>query len=414
MKSTAKLLTVGVACASIGIFVVAGWAVYPPAQHGIKATAVVEDEVIVKFKTGAAAAGISAAHGKFQARSLLKLAGVGADVVKLPAKKSLAELNKIVEEYKKDPNVEYAEVNGIMTALQAPEIETVGPGPDDPGFAQLWGIKKILANYAWGINVGAGNIKVAVVDTGVDYTHQDLIGTVIKGYDYVNNDADPKDDHGHGTHVSGTIAATINNNVGVVGVAPNVKILAVKVCTSGGSCPYSAIANGVIYAANEGVRVINLSLGGGPSLTVKSAVDYAWSKNVLVACAAGNSGAGPPGYPAAYPSCLAVAATDQNDARASFSQYAPEGVAAPGVAIYSSLPGNQYASWNGTSMATPHVAGLAGLLFSQNPARSNARVRQILTTTTVDLGAAGKDGIFGYGRINAYKAAYGCGAASCP
>jgi thermitase len=257
---------------------------------------------------------------------------------------------------------------------------------------------------------------VAVVDTGVDYTHEDLAGTVRKGYDFVNDDTDAMDDQGHGTHVAGTIAATLNNNKGVVGVSPNVvRILAVKVCGVGG-CTWSNVASGIVYAADKQARVINLSLGGPESSqTLKDAVNYAWNKGVLLACAAGNEGAGDPLYPAAYKRCLAVAATDENDARASFSQYAPDGVAAPGVSILSSLPGNNYESWSGTSMATPHVAGLAALLFSQNPNRTNRRVREIIQGTTDDIGTAGKDPIFGYGRINASKAVhYQCAASSCP
>jgi len=444
MRFATKMLIVGAACASVGIFVMASRAEYP-APTATQAAAVATapgDEIIVKFKTGAAAAGVEAAHSKSAKFAIAARRGeaLGVEVVKLATKRSPAELQAIVAEYRKDPNVEYAEVNGIMTVMQTPKPATperpqlqavpkltpflpIGPiiilplcpGSDDAQYPSLWGIKKIKADCAWDTNIGAGNIKVAVVDTGVDYNHEDLAGTVIKGYDFVNNDNDPKDDQGHGTHVAGTIAATINNNKGVVGVGPNVKILAVKVCNSGGSCPYSAIANGIIYAADNGARVINLSLGGGPSQTVKNAVDYAWNKGVMLACAAGNGGPGPTTYPGAYPSCLAVAATDQNDQRAGFSQYAPDGVSAPGVSILSSLPNNQYASWNGTSMATPHVAGLAGLLFAQNPNRTNARVRQILTATTDDIGAPGKDGIFGFGRINAQKAVlYQCTGNSCP
>jgi len=446
MKSATKMLIVGAACSSVGICVMSSGAEYPPpatTQAAAVATAP-GDEIIVKFKTGAAAAGVEATHSKsakfaIAARSALPL---GVELVRFATKRTPAELQAIVAEYRKDPDVEYAEVNGIMTIQQAPKpavqalpqlqavpkltpLLPIGPliflplcaGSDDPQYPNLWGIKKIKADCAWDTNIGAGNIRVAVVDTGVDYNHEDLAGTVIKGYDFVNNDNDPKDDQGHGTHVAGTIAATINNNKGVVGVGPNVKILAVKVLGANGSGSYSGVAKGIIYAADNGARVINLSLGGGPSQTVKNAVDYAWSKGVLLACAAGNSAptTTAPGYPAAYPSCLGVAATDQNDQRASFSQYAPDGVAAPGVTILSTTMGNTYGNKNGTSMATPHVAGLAGLLFAQNPNRTNARVRQILIATTDDIGAPGKDPIFGFGRINAQKAVnYQCTGNSCP
>jgi len=442
MRFATKMLIVGAACASVGIFVMASRAEYP-APTATQAAAVATapgDEIIVKFKTGAAAAGVEAAHSKSAKFAIAARRGeaLGVEVVKLATKRSPAELQAIVAEYRKDPNVEYAEVNGIMTVMQTPKPATperpqlqavpkltpflpIGPiiilplcpGSDDPQYPSLWGIKKIKADCAWDTNIGAGNIKVAVVDTGVDYNHEDLAGTVIKGYDFVNNDNDPKDDQGHGTHVAGTVAATINNNKGVVGVGPNVKILAVKVLNSAGSGTWSQVANGIIYAADHGARVINLSLGGpSPSQTVQNAVNYAWTKGVLVACAAGNSGAGAPGYPAAYPSCLAVAATDQNDQRASFSQFAPNGVAAPGVGILSTTMGNTYGNKSGTSMATPHVAGLAGLLFGQNPNRTNARVRQILLATTDPAGVPAQ---LGAGRINASKAVhYQCTGNSCP
>jgi thermitase len=433
MKLATKVFIVGAACASVGVFVMAGRAEHPlPAATQAAAVATAPgDEIIVKFKTGAVAAGVEATHSKAAKFAVAARRGIalGAEVVRFATKRTPTELQAIVAEYRKDPNVEYAEVNGIMTIQQqVPKLTPllpIGPiillpfcpGSDDPQYPNLWGIKKIKADCAWDTNIGAGNIKVAVVDTGVDYNHEDLAGTVIKGYDFVNNDNDPKDDQGHGTHVAGTIAATINNNKGVVGVGPNVKILAVKVLNNVGSGTWSQVANGIIYAADNGARVINLSLGGGSSQTVKNAVDYAWSKGVLLACAAGNGAptTTAPGYPAAYPSCLAVAATDQNDQRAGFSQYAPNGVAAPGLTILSTTMGNAYGNKSGTSMATPHVAGLAGLLFAQNPNRTNVRVRQILTATTDDIGAPGKDGIFGFGRINAQKAVtYQCTGNSCP
>jgi thermitase len=419
--------------------------------------------VIVKFKGKPTSQGIASLHGTMQAKSLSKFEALGAEVVEITGKRSKKDLEDIVAKYKQDPNVEFAELDGVMTILEEPPMEmgvpedahieldqlylpveegapegnpespiqtrglkkdvlgkrpvqrVEGPEPVEGGVEAIsyvyndpqkpWGIQKIYANYAWRTQVGTNKVIVAVVDTGVDRFHEDLQGTVINGRDFYNNDYDAADDHGHGTHVSGTIAATLNNNKGVTGVAPNVYILAVKVCSAGGSCPYSAIANGIIYAAQRGAKVINLSLGGSPSLTVQSAVAYAWNAGVLLACAAGNGGPGPTTYPAAYSQCLAVAATDQNDQRASFSQYAPNGVAAPGVGILSTLPSNRYASWSGTSMATPHVAGVASLLFSQDFwHRNNQRVRYILTATTRDIGASGKDPIFGYGRIDAWRA----------
>lgn len=442
-KLKENLFVVLVACALAAMFPANGWAFVPGSGDPPAGKQAVPDRVIVKFKKGTLANSMAGVHAKFHTKSMRRLEALSAEVVDLPGKRSPKDLEALVEQYRQDPNVEYAEIDGIATVLdessdiEPPEPAAAGPESeevmtrgverdimtaglgsvtgieataiaaltDDSQYNQLWGLKKIMANYAWRYQVGSSRVLVAVVDTGVDYTHEDLAGTVINGWDFVNNDADARDDHGHGTHVAGTIAATINNNKGIAGVSPNVQILAVKVLSASGSGSWSGVANGIVYAANRGAKVINLSLGGGASLTVKAAVDYAWSKGALVACAAGNSGPQQPIYPAAYPSCLAVGATDQNDQRASFSNYAPEGVAAPGVLILSTFPGNQYRSWNGTSMATPHVAGVAALIFSNDSYhRTNVRVRQILTTTTQDIGAPGKDPIFGYGRINAWRA----------
>jgi len=424
--------------------------------------------VIVKFKKGATSQGKAALHGKVQGTTQTRFEALNTEVVTFKGKKSKKELKNIIAKYKEDPNVEYAEVDGFMTILEGPTvmgepediyfemnegyvpleegfpqedpespvqsrgidkkkgaqmgasegfikqvegkkvveggIEAISPYYNDP--QKPWGLHKIQAQWAWRTEVGSNKVWVAVIDTGVDRYHEDLRYTVINGYDFYNRDYDSRDDHGHGTHVSGTIAATLNNSKGITGVSPNVYILSVKVCSAGGRCPYSAIANGIIYAARRGVKVINLSLGGSYSYAVRYAVAYAWNRGVLLACAAGNGGAKIRSYPARYAQCLPVAATDQNNRRPSWSQYAgSSGVAAPGVGIRSTLPGNRYASWSGTSMATPHVAAVAALLFSQDRwHRNNVRVRYLIGRTARDIGASGRDGIFGYGLINAYRA----------
>lgn len=443
MNYMINLLIVSLSCALAGVFFISASAVSPPVQPGIQnlqpdleplvPPVAVEDEVIVKFKAGVPAASIQAAHTKFQAVPKFAIPRVNAQVVKLPAKKSPEELRSIVEQYKKDPTVAYAELNAILTIQKIPEpseLSLGSPAPtpcptvppstgtpcrvsNDARSGELWGIRKIRADCVWDLVMpAAGDTIVAVVDTGVDYTHEDLSGKVLLGYDFMNNDADPRDDNGHGTHVAGTIAATINNNKGVVGIAPNVRILAVKVLGASGSGTSAQVASGIVYAADQGAKVINVSLGSrAPSQTIKDAVGYAWSKGVMLACAAGNTAALPfiPFYPASFPGCLPVAATDHTDQLAWFSQYAPEGVAAPGVQILSTLPGNQYNAFSGTSMATPHVAGLAALLFSQNPNRTNSRVRDMIQSGTDDMGSPGKDPIFGFGRINVDKAVKLCG-----
>jgi subtilisin family serine protease len=246
---------------------------------------------------------------------------------------------------------------------------------------------------------------VAVVDTGVDYNHEDLYGRVIKGYDFVNSDSDPMDDQGHGTHCAGIIGATLNNGVGIAGLA-QVSIMAVKVLDYQGSGYYSWIANGIKYAVDNGADVISMSLGGpSDSTTMKDACDYAWSKGVLVVAAAGNDYGGPVSYPAKYDSVMAVSAIDSSNLLASYSNVGPEiEVCAPGSSVLSCYPGDQYKSMSGTSMACPHVAGVAGLVFSENQYLSNNDVRNILCDTATDLGSSGFDTSYGYGKVNAQAA----------
>jgi thermitase len=258
----------------------------------------------------------------------------------------------------------------------------------------------------WDIEQGNASVIIAIVDTGIDYTHEDLAGKVIKGYDFVNEDFDPKDDNGHGTHVAGITGAIANNGKGIAGVCPGCSLLAVKVVTAGGAGANSWIANGIANAVNLGARVINLSLGGlDSSNTIKLAVEQAYQNGVVIVAASGNDGNSIPMYPAAFPEVIAVGATDRSGDRASFSNYGSHlELMAPGQAIYSTLPGNSYEAWNGTSMACPHVAGLAGLILSRDPGLTSQQVRQVLDATAEDLGSVGRDSSFGYGRINALAA----------
>jgi hypothetical protein len=236
----------------------------------------------------------------------------------------------------------------------------------------------------------------------------------VYGWDFANNDNDPRqDDYGHGSHVAGIAAAATDNGAGIAGVAFNSSIMAVKV---GYTDPesgehlarYTDIAYGIMYAADNGAEVINLSLGGyGYSLGLKGAVNYAWDAGCVLVGAVGNDNKSDPFYPAAYDNVIGVSATDQNDAKAPWSNYGSHvAVAAPGSSIYSTYwnDGSTYAHMSGTSMSAPHVAGLAALLFSQDGGRSNAEARSIIEGSADDLGDAGWDQYYGYGRINAYKA----------
>jgi subtilisin family serine protease len=218
----------------------------------------------------------------------------------------------------------------------------------------------------------------------------------------VNNDNVAEDDGGHGTHVAGTVAAATNNGEGVAAVCPSCKLLVAKSGDENGSLT-SDVVQGIYWSVDNRAKAINLSLGSyGNSRILEHAVNYAWKHGVVVVAAAGNDNTERPSYPAAYDKVISVAATDQADRKASFSNYGKVDVAAPGVGILSTVPGGGYEAWDGTSMASPHVAALAGLLAAQG--RTAPEIRRRIERTAVDLGADGKDKYYGWGRIDAQRA----------
>lgn len=260
-----------------------------------------------------------------------------------------------------------------------------------------WGVERVGAPKVWSVTKGAG-VKVAVIDSGVDYNHPDLAPVWGGGVDLVNNDSDAYDDNGHGTHVAGTIAASAND-VGQMGVAPAVTILGVKALDASGGGYISDLVEGVDWAVKNGARVINLSLASTyDSQILKDKIDQAAANGVVIVAAAGNTG-GAMLYPAAYPSVISVGALDTNNNIAAFSALGAT-VAAPGVMINSTIPGGGYATWAGTSMAAPHVSGVAAMMI----ANGNTNVRTGLTSTALDLGPVGTDSFYGYGLVQAPEA----------
>lgn len=289
---------------------------------------------------------------------------------------------------------------GLLPAVVGILPPVTGPDPLAP---QQWGLRATRAQEAWAITRATPGQVVAVIDSGVDYNHLDLAGKVIKGYDWVDEDADPADpvlNFSHGTHVAGIIAADTDNGLGVASVAPNARILAIRVLGADNRGYHSDIASGIVEAADKGAQVINLSLGGSASsTTLRDAVAYAAGKGVFLACATGNEAAHAIAYPAAYPGCFAVGATTSRDERASFSNTGPEiDLVAPGDGILGLAPPQLYASANGTSMATPFVAGAAALLSSRGsgPLEIASRLR----ASAIDLGPVGWDAATGSGRLD--------------
>jgi len=284
--------------------------------------------------------------------------------------------------------------------------------PDSQAFAlgeyeNSWGVDHIEADLVHPTYTGDG-IKVAIIDTGINYNHPDLAANYAGGYDFVNNDSDPLDDNGHGTHVSGTVAAVADGN-GVIGTSPTAGLYGLKVLDSAGSGYYSDIAAAIQWATNneDPIHIASLSLGGSTdSQTLHDAIIAADNAGLLIIAAAGNDG-NPPGkgdnmsYPAKYNEVLSVGATDENDNRASFSSTGSElDIMAPGVSILSTYQ-DGYAYASGTSMATPHVSGVAALIYASDGALSNSDVKQILINTADDLGPSGWDSKYGYGLVDA-------------
>ncbi|MCJ7768810.1 S8 family serine peptidase, partial [Candidatus Bathyarchaeota archaeon] len=278
--------------------------------------------------------------------------------------------------------------------------------PDDQYFSAQWGVQKIEADWAWNVSVGSHDVLVAVLDSGIDWHHPDLVSNYVPlGYDWVNDDADPMDDYGHGTHCAGTIAATMNNSQGVAGMA-QVRVMAEKVLNNRGEGYSDWIANGLYHAVQQGARVISMSFGDyDGNEVVHEAIKYAYSAGVFLVACAGNGNTDAKFYPAAYPEVIAVTATGSDDVKASFSNFGDwVELAAPGVGVLSTLPNNDYQSYSGTSVACPFVSGLCALIFSAFPNSTASFARYLLWYAADDFGDPGFDEYYGYGRINARKA----------
>ena len=298
-----------------------------------------------------------------------------------------------------------------LVGVEADTPVAVSATPNDPYRGQQWAITKTTFGAMWPGSVGAG-VTIAVVDTGVDASHPDLAGRVLPGCRFLNTGSTGQlganDDYGHGTHVAGIAAALTDNGRGIEGAAPGARILPVKVLDGQGQGYSSDIANGVVWAANNGAQVINLSLGGPSAGTaMAAAIGYARLHGVTVVAAAGNSAldGNAPMYPGASPGVIGVAAVDSNMQHATFSNTGSYiDLAAPGVGIISTVPGGSYASWSGTSMATPYVAAAAAIVKAARPACTPDGVEARLESGATDLGAAGRDDSFGLGLVNPLRA----------
>jgi len=401
-----------------------------------------KEHILVKFKEGMTSSEKKSIHSKIGAEVLKSNKKIKVDKVKVTGGKIKEAINK----YLKDKRVEYAEPDYIVKALLM---------PNDPGFSELWGLHNtgqsggtadadVDAPETWDIATGE-DVIVAVIDTGVDYNHEDLSANMwlntgeipdngldddgngyiddYRGWDFSNNDNDPMDDHYHGTHCAGTIAGLGNNGVGVVGVNWTAKIMPLKFLDAYGSGYSSDAMEAILYAQDKGVRISSNSWGGGPySQALYDAIESFGESGGLFVAAAANGGIDQVGdnndiypiYPASYnnQNIISVAATDRNDALASFSNYGVNTVdlAAPGVSIYSTILNNGYAYKSGTSMATPHVAGVAALVLSKSPYLSVDLLKNAILSSVDPIPSLHGKLVTG-GRLNAWKAMFITGQA---
>ena len=278
--------------------------------------------------------------------------------------------------------------------------------PNDENLDKQWALTKIQASDAWQITSGNQDILIAVLDTGIDQTHIDLAGKVVANINFTQSPT-VGDVNGHGTHIAGIIGAIANNSEGIAGLAYSCSLMNVKVASDIGFCDAEAVAKGIIWAVDNGAKVINLSLTfAEPNQALEDAVNYAWRKGAILVCAVGNDGESTPMYPAAYANCLAVTSTNSDDL---LGQLANHGdwvdLAAPGVNIYSTLPDNSFGYKSGTSMATAYVSGVAGLLFgmvsdTNGNGLLNDEVRNTIESSCDETGTLD----VAEGRINALSA----------
>lgn len=359
------------------------------------------NEVVVHFKDNPSRSDLETIRNRTQASAVNRI----GDVYIFRSDKQDAE--QMMSYFQKNWKTEYVEPHYLYLTNEINNGNGNGIRPNDPLYSEYqWNLPSIETEKGWNSSKGSKDVIIAVVDTGVESGHPDLQGKLLKGANFVDPEAEPEDDVGHGTHVAGIIGASVNNGEGVAGLSWYNKILPVKVLDSTGAGSTYSVAQGIIWATDHGAKVINLSLGNYAEADfLHDAIKYAYDRDVVLIAASGNDNTDRPGYPAAYPEVFAVAATDANHNKASFSNYGGYiDVAAPGDSIASTYPGGQYAALSGTSMASPHVAALAGLIRSINPNLNNEQVMDIMRKSAVDIGNDGKDDYYGYGEIDVAKA----------
>lgn len=354
--------------------------------------------LIVTFKPGAQTSARDAAHREVQVQTVESVGAAGAVRVQVEP----GTLGQALASYAARGDVQQVEPDYVVYASMT---------PNDPRYGDQWAPGKIQAPTAWDRVGGASGVKVAVLDTGMA-NHPDLAPRIVAARDFTGSAHGTADRHGHGTHTAGTVAAIANNSVGVVGVAYGASLLNAKVLGDSGAGSLSSVAAGITWAADNGAKVISMSLGANLdcSGTIQDAANYAWSKGAVLLAAAGNDGMNDVHTPANCNRIIPVGALESNDTRASFSNYGPGvPIAAPGVMILSTGKDGDYTWMSGTSMSTPHAAGVAAMIWATSYATSNEAVMNRLYSTADRIAGTGQHWV--HGRINAASAVAGGGSA---
>lgn len=301
---------------------------------------------------------------------------------------------RAVAKLRGNPHIEFAELDQRVAPAAA---------PNDPYFGSSWHLSKINAASAWDASTGSG-VTVAILDTGVDAAHPDLSARIVPGWNFYDNNSNTSDVHGHGTAVAGAAAATMNNAVGVAAIAGQARIMPIRIADPNAYAYWSTVAQGLTWAADNGARVANISyVGVAGSSAVQSAAQYMKSKGGLVVVCAGNNNRDEGIAPTS--TMIPVSATDENDQKTSFSSWGNfVAMSAPGINVWTTQRGGSYGQWWGTSIASPVTAGVVALMMARKPTLSATQIESLLYASAVDLGAAGRDAVFGHGRVDAAAA----------
>jgi thermitase len=406
----------GLAAAFVAILAGLGAVSAPTTSSAAPPSSIVSGQIIVKFTDARTAPGLLRQHGLNDGPGV---GSTGAHLIKVPAGKEL----QLIAALSRNPAVEFAEADPVVTAVTTDEFfpRQYALQNDGQAFTNTRGDISVPAGKvdadidaveAWNITTGNGT-RVAILDSGVATDNPDISPKVVARANF-SNASTSQDNYGHGTHVAGIVAATANNGAGVASVCPNCRILDAKVLNDSGMSSNSSVANGIDWAVRNGAKVINLSLGStSKTQSMEIAINNAWNRGVVVVAAAGNNNSTTRFYPAAYPNVIAVAATDNRDAKASFSNHGAAwvDVTAPGVNVYSTFPNHKfylasaynrsqgYDLANGTSMSAPIVAGVAALAWSSHVGATSTSVRKNVESTADKIPGTGT--YWAHGRVNA-------------